>query len=166
MIRRGLEKLESTSREVALPHREGLPPEAAADFTSVPLFRMKDLDGGPFDPADSLGHILAYRHWLPNPRHTVAVRLEDEAMHPILPDGSVVAIDRSATDPELLQGRLIAARPAGVAMVRWLEISGRHLILRPNLSRPEYPIIPLSRDDRRGPPLIGQVVWSWSRFST
>ena len=58
---------------------------------------------------------MAYRQWLPNPSETVGVRLDDDAMHPILPAGSIVAIDRSVTDPQQLQGRIVAACPDGRA---------------------------------------------------
>ena len=86
-------------------------------------------------------------------------------MHPILPAGSIVAIDRSMTDPLQLHGRIVAACPDGKPMIRWLEVSGRHMILRPNLQGREFPLVPVEIDDDRTSCIIGQVVWSWSRFS-
>ena len=49
-------------------------------------------------------------------------------------------------------------------MIRWLDFHGRHLILRPNhnVGR-DYPLIPVEFD-AQVPVIIGQVVWSWSRF--
>ena len=108
---------------------------------------------------------MAYRQWLPHPASTVATRLEDDAMAPIVPAGSVVAIDRSLTDPWQLQGRIVAAAvPDGVPVIRWLDLSGRHLILRANGHGREYPLIPVELDSRAGDVILGQVVWSWSRF--
>ena len=110
--------------------------------------------------------MLAYRNWLPNPKETIAIQLTDDAMHPILSAGSIVAVDRTMTDPRQLHGKIVAARPDGVPMIRWLEVSGRHFILRPNnqISK-EFPLIPVELDDQTTEPIVGQVVWSWSRFS-
>jgi hypothetical protein len=108
---------------------------------------------------------MAYRQWLPNPAETVGVRLDDDAMHPILPSGSIVAIDRSIRDPLLLQGRIVAARPESEPCVRWLDISGRHMILRPNQPSKDHTMIPVELDAVSDDLILGQVVWSWSRFS-
>jgi hypothetical protein len=89
----------------------------------------------------------------------------DDSMHPILPAGSIVAIDRSMTDPLALHGRIVAARTEAVPMIRWLEISGRHMILRPNQQGREFPLVPVDLEDASSTFIIGQVVWSWSRFS-
>ena len=86
-------------------------------------------------------------------------------MQPILPSGSIVAIDRSVNEPSRLHGRIVAACPDGVPMIRWLDISGRHLILRPNQPSREFPLIPVELDELPPTMLLGQVVWSWSRFT-
>lgn len=165
LIRRGLEKLEQRpSHEVVLMAPENLPAESPSEFVAVELVPLGSL-GKPGKLGPVEGHTLAYRVWIPHPRDTVAVRLEDDAMHPILPAGSVAAVDRSISDPDRLQGRLVAAAPEGRPMIRWLEISGRHLILRPNQPSREFPIIPLERGSDVGA-ILGQVVWSWSRFGT
>lgn len=163
LIRRGLEKLEQEPNEVVLVAPENLPAESASEFVAVDLVAMSALaDKGEIHPE---GHILAYRQWIPHPRETVAAQLQDDAMHPILPAGSVVAIDRAVHDPQQLQGKLVAAAPEGQPMIRWLEISGRHLILRPNLPSREHPMVPVELDEHASKLIIGQVVWSWSKFA-
>lgn len=164
LIRRGLEKLEEQPSEVVLVAAENLPEASASDFIAVGLIPLADLveHGSSLRP-DS--YILAYRHWIPHPRETVAVRLDDDAMYPILPRGSVVAVDRAIRDPATLNGRLVAACPEGQTMIRWLEVSGRHLILRPSQQGRQHPMIPLAMDGRPGGQILGQVVWSWSCFS-
>jgi hypothetical protein len=165
LIRRGLEKLEQEPTEVVLVAPENLPSESVSDFVAVDLVPLAALAGKGGVPRGDR-HILAYRQWIPHPRDTVAVQLEDESMHPILPAGSVVAVDRAVRDLGLLQGRLVAAAPDGVPMIRWLEITGRHLILRPNQPSREHPMIPVEVDEsQHDHPIIGQVVWSWSRFT-
>ena len=86
-------------------------------------------------------------------------------MEPVLPSGSVVAIDRAITDPKELQGRMVAVCPGGMPMIRWLDLSARHMILRPNQPSREHPLIPIELDELPAGVIIGQVVWSWSRFS-
>jgi hypothetical protein len=165
LIRRGLEKLEQEPHDVVVVAPENLPGEAMSDFVAVSLVPMRELMKRSIDPSQVEGYIMAFRQWLPNPTETVGVRLEDDAMHPILPSGSIVAVDRSVTDPQQLQGRIVAACPDREPLIRWLEISGRHLILRPNQPTRDHPMVPVEIDGQPDGMIIGQVVWSWSRFS-
>jgi hypothetical protein len=165
LIRRGLEKLEQGPSDVVVVAPENLPGEFKSEFIAVSLVPMRELTRDEIDPSKVEGYIMAYRQWLPNPGATVGVRLTDDAMYPILPAGSVVAVDRSKTDPQSLQGRMVAACPDDQPMIRWLELSGRHLILRPNQPSREHPLIPVELNDQSQDMIIGQVVWSWSRFS-
>ena len=84
------------------------------------------------DPRGSKDMCSPTGNGFPIRTETIATRLIDDAMHPILPAGSIVAVDRSITDPRKLHGQIVAARPDGVPMIRWLDLSGRHVILRPN----------------------------------
>ena len=163
LIRRGLEKLEQQPGEMGPP--DGLRSDSHPEFVSVTLVPLHSLGSRSHDPGLVDGHVLAYRAWLPHPRDTVAVRLEDEAMFPILPAGSVVAVDRSITDPERLQGKMVAANPHGSTMIRWLDLSGRHLIFRPNQASRDHPLIPMELVESGINPILGQIVWSWSCFT-
>jgi len=164
LIRRGLEKLERSSSEAVVVAPENLPSDVASDFAAVSLYPLGRIGKAVLDTSEVEGHIMAYRQWLPNPSSTIGVRMTDDAMHPILSAGSIVAIDRSMTNPIQLHGRIVAAAPDGKPMIRWLEVSGRHVILRPNLQGREFPLVPVEIDDVPSC-IIGQVVWSWSRFS-
>ena len=146
---------------------DGLPAGMLSEFVAVPLVPLEELSVKRVEPASSGKYILAYRQWMPHPAETLGVRLEDDAMHPILPAGSIVAIDLTQYDPRLLQGRIVVVRPepGGTPMIRWLEISGKHLILRPNQPSRNHPLIPIEISSIRDDLIIGQVVWSWSRFS-
>ncbi len=165
LIRRGLEKLERSSSEVVVVAPENLPSEVASDFAAVSLYPLSEIGKTVLDPSRVEGYIMAYRQWLPNPAQTIGVRMLDDAMHPILPVGSVAAIDRSMTNPLLLHGRIVAACPDGVPVIRWLEVSGRHMILRPNQQGRDFPLVPVDLEDPSAALVLGQVVWSWSRFS-
>jgi hypothetical protein len=165
LIRRGLERLEQEPNDVVVVAPENLPGDALSDYTAVSLVPMSDLARRGTAPTHVDGYIMAYRPWVPHPEETVGVRLEDDAMHPILPAGSLVAVDRSVNNLQLLQGKLVAACPEGVPMIRWLDLSGRHLILRPNHPNRDYPLIPVELNGHTDDVIVGQVVWSWSRFS-
>jgi hypothetical protein len=165
LIRRGLEKLERSSSEVKLVTPENLPAEVASDFAAVSLYPLEEIGNASLDPSEVQGYIMAYRQWLSNPAQTIGVRIVDDAMHPILTASSIAAIDRSITDPLALHGRIVAACPEGTPMIRWLEVSGRHVILRPNQPGREFPLVPIDLEESGSSFIIGQVVWSWSRFS-
>ncbi len=166
LIRRGLEKLEQEPHDVVVVAPENLPGEAMSEFVAVSLTPMSELLQKSVDPSRVEGYIMAYRQWLPNPSDTVGARLDDDAMHPILPVGSIVAVDRSVVEPERLQGRIVAACPdRSEPVIRWLEISGRHMILRPNHPGKEHPLIAVELERQQEGLILGQVVWSWSRFS-
>ena len=165
LIRRGLEKLQNEPLASCAARGPDLDRDGEPDFVRVGLVEMADLahDDPPYPDCK---YVLASRQWLPHPSRTVAVRLEDDAMRPILSAGSIVAVDRASTDPVALRGKLVAADAGGTPVVRWLEVGDTHLILRPNLVDAQHPMIPIARQGKAGrSPILGQVVWSWSRFS-
>jgi hypothetical protein len=171
LIRKGLERLEERPHEIVIQGAEsGFDSDDAADFVAVNVVPMESLRPrrGPSGLPAILGQVLAYRQWVAHPRDTVAARVEDDAMSPVLSSGSVVAIDRSMTDPRLLQGKIVVACPDEQPVIRWLDVSGRHLILRASNASLEYPLVPIEWNPENGLApglLIGRVVWSWSRFS-
>jgi hypothetical protein len=164
MIRRGLEQLERTSNEVVVVAPENLPSAQASEFVAIGIYPLSMLAQPILDQYRMEGHVMAYRQWLPNPAETVGTRLVDDSMSPILPSGSIVAVDRSVCDPQRLHGRIVAACPDGVPMIRWLDLSGRHVILRPNHAGRDFSLIPVELGESGRDVIIGQVVWSWSRF--
>ena len=165
MIRRGLEELErSTPHEVAIVAPENLPSHETSEFVAIGLYPLSEIANPRLDPASAHGHVLTYRNWLPNPAHTVGTSLTDDAMHPILPIGSIVAVDRSITNPDDLRGQIVAARPTEHPLIRWLDVSGRHMIFRPNQTARDFLPIPVEYDAQNHHLIIGRVVWSWSRF--
>lgn len=161
LIRRGLEKLERTPPRTPL---DGRVDGAAENFETVRVVPISALCNSNHDLSLMEEHVLTYPQWLPNPSRTVATRLDDNAMAPILPAGSIVAIDRSNTHPGELQGKIVAACAEGQPMIRWLDVSGRHVILRPNQPGGVFPLVPIDLSRPNASALLGRVVWSWSRF--
>jgi hypothetical protein len=165
LIRRGLEKLEQEPSAVVIEPPENLPGEFKSDFVAVSVVPIDELCRDYIDPSLVEGYIMAYCQWIPNPLATVGVRLTNDAMFPILPSGSVVAIDRSRRDIKALHGRMVAASPEGRPMIRWLELGGCHLILRPNQPSSDHRMLVIEINGHPPDLIIGEVVWSWSRFS-
>jgi len=163
-IRRGLEAGQTWSVEAPPIPVDSMTGESTSGFISISLIPLSALAVTEPRAGEVEGEILAFRQWIPNPAQTVAVRIDDDAMDPILPVGSIVAIDRTLSNPWQLQGRLVAADPDGQPMIRWLDVSGHHLILRPQQPSREHPLIPLEWEGEGSSPIIGNVVWSWSRF--
>jgi hypothetical protein len=75
-----------------------------------------------------------------------------------------VAVDRAVTDPRKLKGQIVAACPERMPMIRWLEVHGQRIILRPAHGDSDYSLIPFNLKEARSRILLGQVIWSWSRF--
>ena len=165
LIRRGLEKLDRASSEVVVVAPDNLPADIASDYTAVSFYPLSEIVNPVLDPSKIEGHVIAYRRWLPNPAQTIGVRMADDAMHPILPVGSIAAIDRSRRNPLQLHGRIVAACPDGRPMIRWVEVSGHHLILRANKQGHNFPLVLIDLEGPGPMCILGQVVCSWSWFS-
>ena len=140
LIRRSLDKLE---REAA--GREFVPSYVSMDV--VPLDRLASERPG---DGPSLGRVLADRSWIPEPGRTVAARIDDDAMAPVLAIGSVVAVDLGVREPALLTGRMAAVRVRGQAIVRRSSRTGR---------RRGTPIERAAGRDPSGPSGTGRTRW-------
>ena len=104
LIRRGLEELERSASEIVIVAPENLPSQRhrsswRSGFTLFPRSPNPVLDPGTGRRTRTGVPAVAR----PIPAETIGVRLTDEAMHPILPAGSIVAVDRSVTDPTQAQ---------------------------------------------------------------
>lgn len=160
LIRLGLEILERK------PQGQDDSARHATGFLSLDVRDLSVCCEETDSPSARLGRVLADRRWIPHPELTVAVRLDDDSMAPILAAGSIVAIDRTPQIPAELDGRLVAACVDGQALIRWFEISGKHVILRPNLPSRQFPSIPIELKHAGSEVIRGAVVWSWSRFES
>jgi phage repressor protein C with HTH and peptisase S24 domain len=75
-------------------------------------------------------HLAARREWLAAKRDLRCVRVEGDAMAPIIADGALVAYSDSDDDPNFLDGKLVVAWIDGKPLVRWLRLSGHYALLR------------------------------------
>jgi SOS-response transcriptional repressor LexA len=75
-------------------------------------------------------HLAARREWLAARRDLRCVRVEGDAMAPIVGDGALVAYADSDDNPTQLDGKLVVAWIDGRPLVRWLRLSGNYALLR------------------------------------
>jgi phage repressor protein C with HTH and peptisase S24 domain len=157
LIRRSLAQL-------AKETEESDPVYQSQKFTELQVVPLSSLFKQGGDQDFSLGTVMVDRSWIPNPEETLASTIEDDSMAQVLPKGSLVAIDLSVRDPAMLAGRIAAAKTGTKVLIRWLERTDRHVILRSN-QPDKHPLLPLNLEKHGSDTLLGQVVWSWTRFS-
>lgn len=156
LIRRSLARLAHDTQELGLD-------ESFGDFVRIRLVSLTELGRSDLEEADSHGVVQVDRSWIANPGDTVASTVEDDSMSPILPMGSLIAVDFSTREFDDFEGRLVVARVGEQVFVRWFENSENQVILRPN--RPgAFPLMRIEPRRSGQDTILGQVVWSWSSF--
>jgi len=78
-------------------------------------------------------------------------------MYPILPGGARSWPSIARRRPPVAPGADGRGLPDDQPMIRWLELSGRHMILRPNQPSREHPLIPVELNEESQDMIIGQV---------
>lgn len=136
--------------------------EISEDFVPVRLLSNAAAAGSPreIDPSDVEGICVIYRRWLTHPDDTTCIRIIGDSMHPVLQDGSIVAVNHAIRLPEDVAGRIVAAQVEDEGVViKWLrQTKGGSWILESE--NREHPIIEMEEPSR----IIGKVEWAWSLF--
>jgi len=135
--------------------------EELSDFYVLPLLRDPTAagPGRRITDEDVEGPAIIHRAWCPHPDTTDYVRVRGDSMEPVIPDGSIVTIDKSYSNPEELIGQVVAIYIAETeeVTIRRLQkdaVKPRCYIGVPdNAGGNNRPVV-LTRDDR----VIGRVV--------
>ncbi|PJM72084.1 LexA family transcriptional regulator [Achromobacter ruhlandii] len=90
------------------------------------------------------------------PEQTVSVSVKGDSMEPLLPDGSVILVNRSATT--IINGKVYAFRHHGDLLVKRLYKGNGGFIARPENPAGGYPDMHLSLDDPEID-IIGRAFW-------
>jgi transcriptional regulator with XRE-family HTH domain len=74
--------------------------------------------------------IAAPAVWCPHPADTTCLRVRGESMAPLINDDDIVAVDRSATDPGELSGKIVVTwqRESGLTLSRFLLVNGTQVL--------------------------------------
>jgi hypothetical protein len=151
LLRIALHRLESREAERTTPPRRVPASEAESPLTDVVLLPVEDPDE-PFGAYP--GFVAARRDWIEAPENCRCVRVEGDAMAPILADGAYAAYSSFAEPYEVLSGSLVVAWIEGKPLVRWFEPAGSVAILRAENPRAEPGTLLM---DLSGPPEARRV---------
>jgi phage repressor protein C with HTH and peptisase S24 domain len=139
--------------------------EGIDTFIPVPLIEEKIAAGNPMfiENGDIAGYCVIYERWARG-KNLVCVRIKGESMHPTICDGSIVGIDLN--NKEFEEGRVFAARyNDGCTVKRVFRQDEDYLILSSdNPDRINYRDMIINLKETEVTPLIGKVVWAWSKF--
>ena len=156
----GLETVEDLLRTALerLGRKDG-PPAPAASPGPLP-----DLSFSPAVAADGSACPEApNREWLAARREGRCIRVEGDAMAPIVTDGAEVAFADIDEDLLALDGKLVVAWIEGQPVVRWLQRSGRFALLRPENPGPDAATQLLDLEVPAGERRIRRVLWIGTR---
>jgi SOS-response transcriptional repressor LexA len=103
--------------------------------------------------------IAAPAVWCPHPADTTCLRVRGASMSPLINDDDIVAVDRSATDPCELSGKIVVTwqRENGLTLSRFLLVNGVQLLESENR---DYEAVKLGKNRS----IIGKVLW-WIRHA-
>ncbi len=133
------------------------------DFQLIPYLRDPAAAGsGRVMAEDCAGYVAIDRAVAPRPEVLRCVRILGNSMSPILPEGSIVAVDTSRRNPSELNGRIVCARcDLDEVVIKRLRIGPHCLILiseNPDQDTHAPRTIHPAQDEQ---PIIGRVVWAW-----
>ena len=109
------------------------------------------------DREDIIGEMKIPKELCPNPSDTACIRIEGDSMHPLIQDGSYVAVDGHQQRIDQLIGKIVAAQHnvEGLVVKKLMKHQGElHLVS----------INPLSENHKlnSGWRVVGRVIW-WSQ---
>jgi hypothetical protein len=163
LLRAALRRLEQGDRAPG-PNRPRVPAlvQAADDGEHGAhgvLTRVQGGDCRRLEGPDQPGFLAAHAEWLAACRESRCVRVNGDAMAPLLADGAYVAFSAEDEPPHALDGSLVVAWVDHRPCVRWLEITGRYALLRPENPSEEAGTRLLDLDGPPGDRLVRRVVW-------
>jgi hypothetical protein len=96
------------------------------------------------------------REWLDARREGRCLAVPDDAMAPVVAQGTLVAFAAEGEPPTALDGRMVVARAGGATVIRWFEDRGDHGLLRAEDPQERPVRVELGGDD---PVSIRRVLW-------
>jgi phage repressor protein C with HTH and peptisase S24 domain len=135
LLRTALQRLESNPRSESAGHAP-LPWAAVANGEFDPAHEsataVAEGDSGETPSVSVKAPAQGFEHceWLAAQSEGRYLRVEGDAMAPIVLDGAFVAYAPTEEDPSKLDGKLVVAWVDERPIVRWFERSGRYALLR------------------------------------
>jgi len=138
--------------------------ERVENYVPVPLLRDEVAGGAPreVNEDDVEGFAIIYQAWCSRPQDYTVVRVAGDSMHPVLEDGSLVAINHRQRNPRLLDGKIVAFRKNGGATVKVCHFVQPDLVIgKP--ANPDSREFVIFRGEEVNDCVIGKVEWWWGR---
>ena len=154
---RRLESGESSTLTAVSPATETSPFHVNGD--DVVLIRVEGCDQERLTQTSGARYMAARREWLAARRDCRCVRIEGEAMSPVLSDGAYVAFSETAENLESLDGCLVVAWFDGRTVIRWFGLSGRFGVLRAENAAHDPATLLLDLTEHPSNRRIRRVLW-------
>lgn len=136
--------------------------KGAANLIALPLFETTPpigMIGPPSIHRDSGELVVAWRSWCPHPEQTFCLRYGDDKMAPLIPRGTLIAVDGGDRNREKLYGKIVLASHAECGlMVHWLQRDGKSEVLVPE--NKDHPSTHIRSGDWE---IVGRVPWWFSK---
>ena len=132
-------------------------------FHAVPYLRDAAAAGKGLLVEDAVeGYCLIHERVAPRPENLRCLRVSGDSMSPLLPDGSIVAVDITLNNLRVVDGKIVCARTEDdEIIIKRLRVQGRYaLLFSESENQDRYPplVLDLNRDKEV---IVGQVVWAW-----
>lgn len=153
------------ARDAGAGDANGKVEKGLSDFYVLPLYADEAAAGEPMEMRDTEieGPAIIHRDWCPHPQETDYVRISrlGTSMEPTIPAGSIVTIDRSLTNPDLLAGKVVAIvkQGGGVTIKRLVRDERGMFVGQPDNPSEQNRPIRIEEGDR----IVGKVttVHAW-----
>jgi hypothetical protein len=136
-------------------HEDGLgenPPD-------VVLVAVDDADTGPITKDSGPRFVAAQSEWIDAERECRCIRIEGEAMIPIVANGAYVAFAKSEEQLTQLDGKMVVAWLDGKPIVRWFQYCGRYAVLRAENPSAHPLQTPVELENPTHDPRFRRVLW-------
>jgi phage repressor protein C with HTH and peptisase S24 domain len=160
LLRTALQRLETKTARMPEPaiQRDG-PPANGDSADDVVLIRVEGNGRERLTNASGHRYMAARREWLAARQACRVVRIEGDAMAPIISDGAYVAFSDEEDPVEDLEGSLVVAWVEGRAVVRWFGRSGRYAVLRAENAAYDPATILIDLNDTQEARRVRRVLW-------
>lgn len=129
LLRSALHQLETKNSRMPAEFSQSIP-ENGEESGEVVLIRVEGADQERLTQNSGPRYMAALRDWFEARRDFRCIRVEGDAMAPIVADGAYVAYSDEEDEFDSLQDTLVVAWIEGRPIVRWFGRSGRFIVLR------------------------------------
>ncbi|MFP5234750.1 MAG: S24 family peptidase [Acidobacteriota bacterium] len=153
--------------EILSAGRPAQTPANSANAVAIPLLSITAY-GEPVPPSQQVriaeaeveDTLLAPPAWCPHPEQMIAMHMAGDSMMPLIGPDSILIVDRSETDRDKLNHRIVVAshRDLGFKVARFQRIGGTDLLVAPN-----HRYAPFEVTNAAKWKIFGEVLWWISR---